>query len=312
MDDALSQILTFLKPTSHITATLEAGGDWALRFAPASGVKFNAVLKGRCWLSVAGLPDSIRLEAGDCFLLNAGRSFVLSSDLAVRPIDAHAVFSVAPGGQAHCGEHCDVVAMGGRVMFEQAQAATLLLEALPPVIHVAARSEQAQTLRWTLQHVVTELTTRQPGAALMLDHLAHMMFVQVLRAYLAASGAQFSGWLAALMDRRIALALRLIHTDPGRHWSLESLATAASMSRSGFALRFKSLVGHAPLDYLLHWRMRLAAQALCLGERSVTAIGTSLGYTSESAFSHAFKRVTGASPTHYRRTSSEPHSHGLR
>lgn len=72
------------------------------------------------------------------------------------------------------------------------------------------------------------------------------------------------------------------------------------MSRTTFALHFRTIAGVAPLTYLTQWRMRLAERALREQNRPVAEVARSLGYTSESAFSTAFKRVAGSSPRAYR------------
>lgn len=109
-----------------------------------------------------------------------------------------------------------------------------------------------------------------------------------------------AGWLRALGDRRIAPAMRLMHGEPGRAWHLDDLARACAMSRTTFALQFRSVVGTAPLAYLGRWRMHLAERVLREETTPVAVVGQSLGYTSESAFSNAFKRVIGRSPRAHR------------
>ena len=93
-----------------------------------------------------------------------------------------------------------------------------------------------------------------------------------------------------------------MHGDPGRAWHLEELARACAMSRTTFVSRFTTVAGVAPLTYLTEWRMRLAERALREEATPVSAVGQSVGYASESAFSNAFKRVTGSSPKAYRNT----------
>jgi len=110
------------------------------------------------------------------------------------------------------------------------------------------------------------------------------------------------GWLAALADRRIGAALHLLHKDVAANWTVETLAAAAGMSRSAFALRFKDKVGQSPLEYLTRWRMFRAAQLLRHGERALVEIAGSVGYESEAAFNKAFKRTTGSAPGAYRRS----------
>lgn len=91
-----------------------------------------------------------------------------------------------------------------------------------------------------------------------------------------------------------------MHGNPAHPWGLEDLAKAAAMSRTNFALRFKELVGIAPLTYLAQWRMRLAVRALVEKDDPLSELALSLGYTSESAFSNAFKRIVGIAPKRYR------------
>ncbi|HEY4202548.1 MAG TPA: AraC family transcriptional regulator [Devosiaceae bacterium] len=302
--DALSDVLSRLNAQSLLSTGLVTGGDWAMSFGAFEGFKFNAVVRGSCWLEVEGAGSPLYLEAGDCFMLTRGRRFVMGSDPGLLPVEAGPVFAAAQKGMAHYGESTDFFAIGGRITLDAADAA-LLVDALPAVIHVGGRLEEAEVLRWLLERLIGEVGMDLPGGAAMSAHLVHMMFIQTLRAHLASAERVSTGWLAALGDRRIGAAIRLLHMEPSRHWTLGELAGAAGMSRSNFALRFKTVVGVAPLDYLLRWRMRLAGQALRRGGSSVSSIALSLGYDSESAFSTAFKRVTGVAPMQYRRDHSQ-------
>jgi AraC-like DNA-binding protein len=127
-----------------------------------------------------------------------------------------------------------------------------------------------------------------------------LLFVQIIRFYLSAAKPLTTGWLRALNDERLSPALRSMHREPARDWHLGELAKQAGMSRTSFATRFKVVAGLAPLTYLSNLRMRLAEQALREGAMSVSELGESLGYASDSAFSNAFKRMTGMAPKHYR------------
>ena len=179
-----------------------------------------------------------------------------------------------------------------------------------------AASPEAAPLHWILEQILEERRAVRPGKATASALLAQLLFVQALRAHLGGAGRLPSGWLRALRDERIAPALRLMHGDPGREWTLGELAKASAMSRTSFATHFKSVAGVAPLSYLTEWRMRLAQRALRDDQGSIRQIAASLGYGSESAFSNAFKRVTGSAPRHYRhaareRTSTSPEDAGL-
>jgi transcriptional regulator GlxA family with amidase domain len=148
---------------------------------------------------------------------------------------------------------------------------------------VQAASPHATPLRWLLDQLVQEQVGERPRASLASAQLAQLIFIQILRAHLEASGELEAGWLRALGDKRIAPALRLMHSDPSRSWQLEELARA--MSRTTFVVRFKTVAGVPPLTYPLNWRMRLAERALREEDIAVSALALSLGYTSESAFS---------------------------
>lgn len=251
------------------------------------------------WVAVEGMPDAVRLERGDVAVFDGSRAFVVASDPTPDPVDATRLFADTPGPMIRYGGGEDVVFVGGHVELGRA-GEELLLHALPPLLHVQAAAEEAPVLRWLLDQLLRELTAGRAGADFAADQLAQLMFVQVLRAYLADADALPAGRLRALADERISPALRLMHADPGRPWQLEELARAAAMSRTSFAQRFRTVAGVPPLTYLLDWRMSLARRALRDGETSVSALAQKVGYTSESAFSNAFKRTTGVAPRRYR------------
>lgn len=301
--DPFSDILRFTNAESLVTGGFTAGGAWAIRFPAPDKIKFFAVVKGRCWARIEGEERPSRFETGDVGLLAAKRSFVLASDLDVPAVDAMTLFSRADKtGAVVVGEGDDFAHIGGHVLLDPASG-RLLADVLPPWIHVPAASPQAAAFRWLLDQLVAERRADLPGTPLATAHLAQLLFIQILRAHLRTSGPMPAGWLRALGDPRLAPALRLMHDDPARAWHLDELAKACAMSRTTFALHFRSVAGVAPLTYLTEWRMRLAERALREEATPVATIGQSLGYTSESAFSTAFKRMTGKSPRAYRDSS---------
>lgn len=292
--DPLSEILVILKPQSHLSAGLDAGGDWALRFGAPEGIKFNAVVKGSGWVSVEGAPGWQRIEEGDCFLLPLGRPFFLASDPALEAVDSAPLYEAARGGIAVCNQGGDFFLLGGRFSFA-GDLALRLFGALPAVVVVPRSLDQASVLRWALDRLAWEVAHREPGGSLMAEYLAHMMLVQVLRLIAATPGSR-AGWLAALADPQLGRVLSALHADPGHPWTLAEMAGLAAMSRSLFAQRFRETVGSAPLAYLTRWRMHLAAERLLHSSDRISDIAHSLGYDSESAFSTAFKRVLLRSP----------------
>ena len=296
--DPLSEILTFLGARCLVTGGFTAGGRWGLRFPAPGVIKFSAILRGRCWLVMEGHDTPVQVAAGDVLFFRGDAPFSLLSDLDMQPVEATRVLNPA-GGQTGIGTGADFANLGGHVGTDR-DGSDLLLSQLPRFIHIRGTAPEAVGLRWLLQELCAEGEQDRPGAELSMAQLAHLMFVRVLRAYLSEAEVEAVGWLRGLGDARIAAALRLLHADPGRSWSLPELARASGMSRSVFAARFRAVVGMPPLGYLTGWRMRLATRALEEGSQPVAAIAATLGYASESAFSTAFKRVVGVAPQRVR------------
>lgn len=297
--DPFSDILKLANAQSIVSGGFTAGGCWAIRFPAFDKLKFSAVVRGACWLRVDGVDRPVRAETGDVFLLSGRRSFILTSDPHVPPVEASDIFSPHVSETVKLNSGTDFFQIGGFVRLDP-ETGEFLTEFLPPLIHVRADSQQAGPLHWLLKQLVQEQESNLPGTHLVSSQLAQLIFVHLLRAQLKESGRMAAGWLRALGDRRLAPALRLMHNEPGRPWRLEDLAKSTAMSRTSFALHFKSAAGVGPLPYLTEWRMRLAQRALREENVSVAALARSLGYSSESAFNHAFKRIIGVPPKRYR------------
>jgi AraC-like DNA-binding protein len=296
-DDPISEVLRLADVESVVSGGFSAGGDWAMRFPPPDKLKFFAALRGSCWLRVDG-GEPLRMEPGDVVLLVAAQGFVLASDLALPAVDAREVFAGRTSPIVTVGEGDEVLQIGGHVRLHPTYA-PMLHEALPPLIHVRGSAAEAVTMRWILDRMVDESRDNLPGSGMARTQLAHLLFVQILRAHLSSGGPLQSGWLRVAADPRLGAALRMMHGEPGKAWRLEQLASAAAMSRTIFASQFKAAAGVTPLAYLARWRMRLAERALRQGDVPVAVLAGDLGYASESAFSHAFKRIVGVSPGRY-------------
>jgi AraC-like DNA-binding protein len=298
--DPLSDMLSLLRVRNYMSGGFDAGGDWSLHFDQHEGIKFYAVVSGECWLSVDGVPDPIRVKSGDCFLLPRGRAFRMASEMSLMPLDANIFLSTAQNGRINLynggGEFfsvCGHFAVAG-------DHADILLGVLPPIVHIYKESDKAM-LRWCVDQMMHELREPRPGNSLVIEHLAHMMLVQALRLHMDEGPRGGTGWLFALADKQVSVAIKCMHDDPARRWTVQSLAASAAMSRTAFTLKFKNMVGTSPMEYLTRWRMLLAADKLSNSGDSIAIISASLGYESESAFSTAFKRVMGCSPREYSR-----------
>ena len=308
--DPLSDVLSLLRPRSFMSGGVDHGGDWSISWGRYEGIKFQAVISGGCWLAVDGIAEPVRVEAGDCYLLPHGRPFRVASDLSLEPVDAYSLLQGPLNGQIRTingGGNC--LSLGGRFVFE-GRHAELLLAALPPVVHLRKESDKA-AMRWSVERLMLELREPQPGGDIIAQQLATMVLVQALRLHLGSDAGPGVGWLSALADRQMSAAMNAMHAEPGRRWTIESLAERAAMSRSSFALKFKRIVGASPMDYLTRWRMILAADRLANSGEPISRLAPALGYESESAFSTAFKRVMGCAPRHYGRGGEEPASDAM-
>ncbi len=299
--DPLSGVLSLLKPRNTMCGGFDVGGAWSFQFPEHEGIKCYAMVSGQCWLAVERVPEAVHLKTGDCFLLPLGRSFRLASDLSLPPVDFRTMHSrPLNGGVASWNGGGDVSGVGGYFGLAGNHAG-ILLGVLPPIVHIKNESDKL-ALRWSIERMMQELREPQPGSFLVLQHLSHMMLVQALRAHLGEGLCGRVGWLFALADRQMSVAIRAMHDDPAHPWTLQELADRAGMSRSSFAQKFKQTVGATPMDYLTRWRMLLAGDRLTNSSDPVSVISLSLGYESESAFSTAFKRVMGCSPRQYGRS----------
>jgi len=167
---------------------------------------------------------------------------------------------------------------------------------LPNFILIKADQAHTLALHNTMQALASEMAEQAPGSEVVANRLAEVLFIQTLREHIA-SGVEWrkKGWLRAIFDPQMGTALSAIHDSVNTPWTVESLAEAASMSRSAFAARFKDL----PLEYVTEWRMQKAMQILQLRDKKLIDVARSVGYESDAAFSKAFKRVVGASPGEY-------------
>jgi AraC-like DNA-binding protein len=289
--DVLPDVLTMAAVRAASPSRLVAGGEWAVRFSGYPHAKVMTVLSGSCWLRPDGAAP-VRLRAGDCYLVGRNAAYVTASDLDTAPQAAHPIFAHAVDGVAHAGAEPDTGLLGGSLDFVDPTAAALL-DGLGSALIGDART--AGVVSATLRLLADETATARPGGGAMRQHLTQILYVQVLREVLA-TGGESPRWLAAFADPQVGAALAAMHGAPDRPWTVASLAAEARMSRTVFATRFRTLVGLSPMDYLLRRRITGAEGDLADGRRTVAAVASRWGYGSESAFSAAFKRVTGRSP----------------
>lgn len=300
MADPLSEVISLLQPGTVLSKGISGAGRWGVRYSDFGHPSFCAVLEGACRLAVDG-HEPLALEAGDFVLMPATPGFTISGFEPVTPkrMDPHAAASQA-GAVRHGRQSgpADVQLLGGYFVFGSPDAA-LLVSLLPQLVHVRGELRLATLV----QLVGDEAREQRSGRDLVLARLVEVLLIEALRSTTGATASP--GLLRGLADARLAAAIRQMHENPARSWTVEQLAKAAALSRSAFFERFSRAVGVPPMEYLLAWRMALAKDLLRRNEHALADVAERVGYSSASTFSTAFSRYVGQPPARYAR-SSEP------
>lgn len=289
---------------------IEKGAELARKLKPgASNLAIcHTVMEGRCWLTTAD-GASLSLNAGDTVVVPFGDSHVMGSGLQHAPVSADDLVDIESPNMrtvryGGAGDACHVVC--GWFAYED-DIPHPLLKSLPPVFvsSLAARPSGAW-LGQSIRYVTSETAIDAPGTSAVATRVAETLFVESLRSYIERLPDTDRGWLAGLRDPQIGQCLALMHADPARDWSVDSLAEAVNSSRSVIAQRFNELVGTPPIQYLIRWRMAKAARLLRSGRQPLNRIAEAIGYESEAAFCRAFKKEFGITPGKWRNGNPQP------
>ena len=296
MSDPLSDVITLLQPRAVFSRRISGAGRWGVAYSAFGHPSFCAVLEGRCRLAVDG-QRPLTLEAGDFILLPATPGFTMSGFEAVRPVRFDPKVTSAHLGEVRHGTRGgppDVRLLGGWFAFDSPDAA-LLVSLLPALVHVRG----AERLSVLVRLVDEESSERRSGRDLVLTHLVEVLLIEALR---STSGEGASpGLLRGLADARLAPAIRQMHSQLTRSWTVAQLAKTAAVSRSAFFERFTRTVGLPPMEYLLAWRMAVAKDLLRRHDFGLEEVAERVGYGSASTFSTAFSRHVGQPPSRYAR-----------
>lgn len=297
--DPLAAIISLLRPQTVLSKIVSGAGKWSIRKPRYEDPAFCLLLDGSCFLDLDGV-GALELSEGDFVLLPETPGFTLASDLKISP----ELVAFDHSRETRYGAESEPATMrmlGGYFHFDRTHA-QLLVKLLPSVVHIRREEPGATRLRSIVELIGEEADAHRPGRVLILERLVQVLLVEALRFRPASVAREEQGLLAGLSDPALARTLRQIHIDVTRRWTVEQLARTAGMSRATFAERFARKVGMPPMQYLLEWRVALAKDMLRRERPSLAEVAEKIGYQSASAFSTAFTRVTGRSPSEFARS----------
>jgi AraC-like DNA-binding protein len=308
--DVLTDLLQRSRARGAAFSRTAAHGSWGLRFPGNNALAVHALVDGEAYLWIEDAREALHLLPGDVVLVREDTPHHLAS-AAGAPCTPLADVLGPPTGVSQRGTVGDTAGPRSAAFFcgayrFEGDLCDGLLAALPDTVRL--RPPSGCTLRATMDLLAQEMLVAQPGQQTLLDRLLDVALVQILRRHFADQHSDAPGWFRASADPRIGPALRAMHANPSRQWTVAEMADHAGLSRSAFARRFTELVGSPPLAYLGDWRMAVARERLRDGDEKLAAIAESLGYASEFSFAAAFKRHTGIAPGRWRTTHTMPAS----
>jgi AraC-like DNA-binding protein len=318
--DVLSDVLRCVRLTGAVFFDMKAHAPWVGTTPKSSVISslvmpeaervicFHILVAGDAWAALEdGSVSPMRLSAGDVVIAAKGDSHFLSSGPGMRgepdlgfyrrpaghPLPLPHVLNETAGGPESCHFVCGYLGCDLRPF-------NPLIESLPRLFAAHASPASQAWLSSLLRTAVNETDDDGAGREIMLAKLAELIFVDVLRKYVSELEEHSRGWFSGLRDRHVGGALGLMHGRPEKNWTLDSLSREVGLSRSAFAERFNAYVGSPPIEYLVRWRMQLAAKLLDEGV-DVTEAAAQVGYTSPATFNRVFKRFAGTTPGAWRR-----------
>ena len=319
--DPLSDVLKTVRLTGATFFDICARGTWVAeqpkpqailpKVLPGAAhlIAYHVITEGRCFANIVG-QEPLAVEAGEIIVFTRGDAHVMASGPGMRA-DHPNPESLYDEGAAQ-QPYFTFIGAEGPVSTRlvcgflacDARPFNPLLDNLPSVIKVAAGPGSES--RWLSQFISVathETADKRAGGEGILAKLSELMFIEVIRRHLEGLPAAQVGWLAGLRDPFVGKALSLMHAKPAHDWTIDDLAHDVGLSRSVLAERFNDMVGIPPIQYLSLWRMQIAAGMLSGSNANIASIAAETGYSSEAAFSRAFKRMVGISPSEHRRQS---------
>lgn len=312
--DVLSDVLRTIRLEGALFLNAEMHAPWCFQVPRGEDIAaalnpraeqmaiFHLVLDGECWAQMGDAPP-VRLKAGDLLTAPHGDIHVLGSGLQHARVEISGMIQpqvpelarIRYGGD---GDRCMLSC--GWFSYESV-APNPLIEALPRMFSIPLRQRKSGAwIEQSVNFVLAQGTERQPASDMLAAKVAEMLLAEALLGYIESLPGDQNGWLSGLRDPLVGRCLGLMHGEPAKAWTIETLAHEIHSSRSVLAQRFADTVGVPPMQYLARWRMVMAAGKLRSNQGTLARIAEEVGYESEAAFNRAFKREYGVSPGAWR------------
>lgn len=281
--NVIDEIFKSIAFDANIYLHSEFCSPWGVESSSPGLSSFHVIAYGNCQVMIDG-KDPIHLNAGDLIFFARNTPHQL-----INPDEKNNISTTL---------------ICGHLSFSNDRNPILM--ALPRLLHIKASDmDRAVWFKALFQQIVAEAENTGDGRQLVLDKLAEILFIYIVRYYVVSDKHKYSqktGILKGLTDSSISLALIAFHQAIHRPWNLDNLAQQACVSRSKFATRFNELLGVTPLKYMTYWRMQQAKLLLKTTSEAIYSIALACGYQSEAAFIKIFKKQFNLTPGQYRKT----------
>ena len=314
--DVLSEVLKAVKLDGAMFFNAEFSAPWCF-CSPASPtlapylsassrhvIIFHLLTDGRGYGHVEGDDRMLPLNEGDIVVVPHGDPHAMRNGPFIKPVNhAEEVRRVLSQGLkvSRMGGGGEITKFICGYMSCDPHLCRTFLGGLPPIFKVHIRQDASgHWLENSVRYSVDHADASTPGGEAVLAKLSEVLFVEILRRYIAQLPEEQTGWLAGVRDPEVGKALALLHRQPAHPWTIASLAKEVGISRSVLAERFQRYLSETPIAYLTRWRLQLGAQMLKSTSSSVAHIAAEVGYESEASFNRAFKREFGLPPARFR------------
>ncbi|MFT9382698.1 MULTISPECIES: AraC family transcriptional regulator [unclassified Gluconobacter] len=303
--DLMSELLLGMRLRGIQYRRIHAGSSFGFAFKAKPGCAyFHFLATGTAKLLTEDAALQT-LSAGNAVFLPQGSAHQILSD-PTAPVQDIDHCDVVPLSETMCAVEACSIGTPHTIFFSGCMEFDLgglqgLVPLMPEIMMIDATSQRYLELMPILTAMEQEACTGRVGDAGILARLADVVMAVIVRGWVECGCGNSSAFVTALREPKLSRAILALHRHPGRDWTVADLAAESGLSRSVFAKRFQETIGVSPLRYAGDLRMRIARTWLAYDRMSIERVADRLGYTSQAAFSRAYKRITGTSPGYSRR-----------